>query len=63
MRIRLLGSAARLPSVPAHSSSDPIDIATPTQVVCTSHVMDQLRHDQVGHLVVDRLADEDHPVA
>ena len=62
MRIRLLGSAARLPWVPAHSS-DPIDIAIPTQVVCTSHVMDQLRHDQVGHLVVDRLADEDHPVA
>ena len=39
IRIRLLGSAIRLPGVPAVSSSDPILIATPKQIVCTSGLM------------------------
>ena len=33
IRRRLFGSAMRLPSAPAVSSSEPIDIATPTQIV------------------------------
>ena len=33
MRIRLFGSDMRLPSAPPVSSSDPIDIATPQQIV------------------------------
>ena len=36
MRIRELGSAARLPLVPAASSSEPMDIATPTHIVAMS---------------------------
>ena len=36
MRMRELGSAARLPFVPAASSSEPIDIATPTHIVAMS---------------------------
>ena len=36
MRILELGSAIRLPSAPPVSSSAPIDIATPKQIVCTS---------------------------
>ena len=39
MRIRLLGSEKRLPLTPAMSSSDPIDIAMPTQIVDTSGLM------------------------
>jgi hypothetical protein len=37
--MRLLGSANRLPGVPPASSSDPIDIAMPPHVVCTSGLM------------------------
>jgi len=36
MRIRELGSAARFPFAPAASSSEPIDIATPTHIVFMS---------------------------
>jgi len=36
MRIRLFGSAKRLPLAPAVSRSDPIDIATPMQIVWIS---------------------------
>ena len=36
IRIRLLGSAIRLPFAPPASSSEPIDIATPTHIVATS---------------------------
>ena len=39
MRIFALGSAMRLPSAPPDSSSAPIDIAIPTQMVCTSGLM------------------------
>ena len=39
MRIRLLGSANRFPVVPPVRISAPIDIAIPTQVVCTSGLM------------------------
>ena len=39
MRIFALGSAMRLPSAPPRSSSAPIDIAIPTQIVCTSGLM------------------------
>jgi hypothetical protein len=34
-----LGSAIRLPCAPPASSSAPIDIAIPTQIVCTSGLM------------------------
>ena len=36
MRMRELGNAARLPLVPPASSSEPIDIATPTHIVWMS---------------------------
>ena len=36
MRILELGRAARLPLVPPASSSEPIDIATPTHIVSMS---------------------------
>ena len=36
LRIRALGSAIRLPGVPPARISEPIDIATPKQIVCTS---------------------------
>ena len=39
IRILLFGSASRLPGAPAISSSEPIDIATPQQIVCTSGLM------------------------
>ena len=52
MSIRPLGSVWRLPGAPAVSSSAPIDIATPQQIVCTS------RRD-VLHRVVDREAGVD----
>ena len=39
IRMRLLGSEKRLPLVPAVSNIDPIDIATPMQIVCTSGLM------------------------
>ncbi len=39
IRIRLLGSAIRLPGAPAVSSSEPIDIAMPQQIVCTCGLM------------------------
>ena len=47
MRILEFGSAARLPFVPAASSSEPIDIATPTHIVVDVG-LDEL------HRVVDR---------
>jgi len=34
--MRELGSAKRLPGVPAARSTAPIDAAWPTQIVCTS---------------------------
>ena len=39
IRILALGSAMRLPGAPPASSSAPIDIAIPTQIVCTSGLM------------------------
>ena len=39
MRIRLLGSDKRLPFAPPVSSSEPIDIAIPQQIVATSGLM------------------------
>ena len=39
MRIRLLGSDMRLPFAPPASSSEPIDIAIPQQIVATSGLM------------------------
>ena len=39
MRIRLLGSEKRLPLAPPASSSEPIDIAMPTQIVAQSGLM------------------------
>ena len=39
IRIRLLGSEERFPFVPPASSSEPIDIAMPTHIVCTSGLM------------------------
>ena len=39
MRIFALGSAIRLPGAPPASSSAPIDIAMPTQMVETSGLM------------------------
>ena len=39
IRIFALGSAMRLPCAPPASSSAPIDIAMPTQIVCTSGLM------------------------
>ena len=39
MRILALGSAIRLPFAPPASSSAPIDIAMPTQIVDTSGLM------------------------
>ena len=39
IRIFALGSAIRLPAAPPASSSAPIDIAMPTQIVCTSGLM------------------------
>ena len=36
IRMRLLGSEKRLPLAPPVSSSDPIDIAIPTQIVAMS---------------------------
>ena len=39
MRIRLFGSDIRLPVAPPVSSSEPIDIAIPQQIVCTSGFM------------------------
>ena len=39
MRILALGSAMRLPFAPPASSRAPIDIAMPTQMVCTSGLM------------------------
>ena len=37
--MRLFGSARRLPCAPPASSSEPIDIAMPKQIVCTSGLM------------------------
>ena len=34
--IRACGRAKRLPAAPAHSSSEPIEAAWPTQIVATS---------------------------
>ncbi len=42
MRIRELGRAARLPFVPPASSSDPIDMATPTPMVWMSGLMKRI---------------------
>ena len=39
IRIRLLGSEKRLPLAPPVSSSEPIDIAIPTQIVEMSGLM------------------------
>ena len=39
MRIRLLGSAIRLPGAPPASSSEPMLMAIPKQIVCTSGLM------------------------
>jgi hypothetical protein len=39
IRIFEFGSDMRLPSAPPASSSAPIDIAIPTQIVCTSGLM------------------------
>ena len=39
MRMRELGSASRLPLAPPVSSSEPIDIAIPKQIVVTSGLM------------------------
>ena len=39
IRIFAFGSAMRLPFAPPASSSAPIDIAMPTQIVCTSGLM------------------------
>ena len=39
MRMRLFGSAMRLPAAPPVSSSDPMLIATPKQIVWTSGLM------------------------
>ena len=39
IRIRLLGSDMRLPFAPPASSSEPIDIAIPQQIVVTSGLM------------------------
>ena len=39
IRIFAFGSAMRLPLAPPASSSAPIDIAMPTQIVCTSGLM------------------------
>ena len=39
IRIFELGSDMRLPAAPPESSSAPIDIAMPTQMVCTSGLM------------------------
>ena len=39
MRMRLLGSAIRLPGAPPASSSEPMLIAIPKQIVCTSGLM------------------------
>ena len=39
IRIRELGSDIRLPFAPPASSSEPIDIAIPTQIVATSGLM------------------------
>ena len=39
IRMRLFGSAMRLPAAPPVSSSDPMLIATPKQIVCTSGLM------------------------
>ena len=46
MSSRALGSASRLPSAPPMTTSEPADMATPKQMVCTS------RRD-VLHRVVD----------
>ena len=39
IRIRQLGSEKRLPCAPPVSSSEPIDIAIPKQIVATSGLM------------------------
>ena len=39
MRIFECGSALRFPVCPPASTTAPIDIAMPTQIVCTSHLM------------------------
>ena len=39
IRMRLLGSEKRLPFAPPASSSEPIDIAIPTQIVWMSGLM------------------------
>ena len=39
MRMREFGSDMRLPFAPPVSSSEPIDIAIPTQIVATSGLM------------------------
>ena len=39
IRIFAFGSAMRFPFAPPASSSAPIDIAMPTQIVCTSGLM------------------------
>ncbi len=39
IRIFAFGSESRLPGAPPDSSSAPIDIAMPTQIVCTSGLM------------------------
>ncbi len=40
--MREFGSAKRLPGVPPASSSEPIDIAIPQQVVATSGLMKRI---------------------
>ena len=42
MRMRLLGSAMRLPAAPPASSSEPMLMATPKQIVRTSGRMNRI---------------------
>ncbi len=42
IRIRELGSEKRLPLAPAASSSEPMLIAIPQQIVCTSGLMNRI---------------------
>ena len=42
IRIRLFGSAERLPGAPPASSSEPIDIAIPQQIVLTGGWMNRI---------------------
>ena len=55
IRIRLLGSAERLPCAPPASSSEPIDIAMPTHIVL--HVgLDEVHRVEDREPGVDRAA-------